>query len=159
MIARHPDVAFVIVGEGECRRNLLQLRDELELEGAVHFTGFIPQAQQLLPGFDIFAMSSSNEGFCTIILDAALADVPVAATAGGGIPENVLHEQTGLLSPVGDAAALAQSLLRLLRRRSARQPLGAHRASARRDGVFRPDHGAALRRDLPAVGPKISSRV
>ena len=38
----------------------------------------------------------------------------MAATAGGGLPEAVLHEQTGLIAPVGDAAALASALLRLL---------------------------------------------
>jgi glycosyltransferase involved in cell wall biosynthesis len=80
----------------------------------VRFTGFIPQAQRLLPGFDFFAMSTRMEGFGTIVLDAALAGVPVAATAAGGLPEAVLDGQTGLLAPVGDAPALAAALLRLL---------------------------------------------
>ena len=93
---------------------MLHLRSELGLTNSVHFTGFIPQAQRLLPGFDVFAMSSCMEGLGTIVLDAAQAGVPVAATAGGGLPEAVLHEQTGLIAPVGDAAALASALLRLL---------------------------------------------
>ncbi|PWU22099.1 MAG: hypothetical protein C5B50_00165 [Verrucomicrobia bacterium] len=108
------DVAFVIIGDGELQNELLQLRQDLGLAAAVHFAGFIPDAQRLLPGFDIFAISSSHEGFCTIALDAALAGVPVAATAGGGIPENVLHGSTGLVAPVGDAPGLAAALLRLL---------------------------------------------
>lgn len=112
--SRQPDVAFVIVGDGELKEPLLRLRESLRLQSAVHFTGFVPEAQRLMRGFDVFAMSSSHEGFCTIILDAALADVPVAATAGGGIPENVLHGQTGLVVPVGDAEALADAILKLL---------------------------------------------
>ena len=112
--AQRHDVAFVIVGEGELKEKLLRLRSELGLTDTVHFTGFIPQAQRLLPGFDVFAMSSCMEGLGTIVLDAAQASVPVAATAGGGLPEAVLHEQTGLLAPVGDDAALAAALLRLL---------------------------------------------
>jgi len=112
--AQRPDVVFAVVGDGELRAQLLALRDQLGLVSKVFFTGFIPEAQQIMPAFDVFAMSSSHEGFCTIILDAALADIPVAATAGGGIPENVLHEQTGLLAPVGDAAGLARAILRLL---------------------------------------------
>jgi len=74
----------------------------------------VPHAQRLLPGFDVFTMSSRTEGLGTIVLDAAIAGVPVAATSGGGLPEAVLHERTGLLAPVGDAAALADALLRLL---------------------------------------------
>ena len=111
---RRGDVAFVIVGEGERKENLLRLRNELGLAGTVHFTGFIPQAQRLLLGFDLFAMSSRMEGLGTIVLDAGMAGVPVAATAGGGLPEAVLHDQTGLIVPVGDGAALAEALLRLL---------------------------------------------
>jgi len=114
VMAQRQDVAFVIVGEGALKGDLLRLRSEFGLTGAVHFTGFIPQAQRLLLGFDVFAMSSCMEGLGTIVLDAGLACVPVAATAGGGLPEAVLHEQTGLLAPVGDAAALAAALLRLL---------------------------------------------
>lgn len=112
--ARCPDVAFVVVGEGERRERLLSLRKELGLEATVHFTGFIPQAHRLLPGFDVFAMSSCMEGAGTIVLDANMAGVPVAATAAGGLPELVLDQQTGLLAPVGDAPALAEALLRLL---------------------------------------------
>ena len=92
----------------------MKLRQELALEHVVHFTGFIPQAQRLLPGFDVFALSTRMEGLGTIVLDAALAGVPVAATAAGGLPEAVLDGQTGLLAPVGDAPALAAALLRLL---------------------------------------------
>ena len=92
------------------RESLLELRRNWDWRRTVHFTGFVPQAQRLLPGFDAFAMSSCMEGLGTIVLDAALAGVPVAATAGGGLPELVLDQQTGLLAPVGDAAALAEAL-------------------------------------------------
>jgi glycosyltransferase involved in cell wall biosynthesis len=39
---------------------------------------------------------------------------PVAATAAGGIPEAVADGETGLLVPVGDAAALGSAIARLL---------------------------------------------
>jgi glycosyltransferase involved in cell wall biosynthesis len=114
VIAKRPKVAFVIVGQGELEKSLLELRSQLHLESVVHFTGFIPQAQRLMPAFDVFAMSSSMEGLGTIVLDAGMARVPVAATAGGGLPEVVIDEQTGLLVPVANAEALANAIMRLL---------------------------------------------
>jgi len=114
IIARRRDVAVIIIGHGEMKQQLLRLLGELGLHGFVHFTGFIPQAQQLLAGFDVFTLSSRTEGLGTIVLDAGLAGVPVVATAAGGLPETVLHERTGLLAPVGDAGALAAALLRVL---------------------------------------------
>jgi glycosyltransferase involved in cell wall biosynthesis len=112
--AQRDDVIFVVIGEGELRADLLRLRAELRLEKTVYFTGFIPQAQQLLPAFDVFAMSSCMEGLGSIVLEAGMAGIPVAATAGGGLPEIVEDNQTGLLVPVGDAPALANAILRLL---------------------------------------------
>jgi len=108
------DVAFVIVGEGELKDKLLRLRKDLGLESTVYFTGFIPQAQNLLPGFDVFAMSSRMEGLGTIVLDAGQAGVPVVATAGGGLPEAVINQQTGLVVPIGDARVLADAIVRML---------------------------------------------
>lgn len=114
VLAQRNDVVFVVIGEGELRESLLQLRAELGLEKDFYFAGFIPQAQRLLPAFDVFAMSSCMEGLGSIVLDAALAGVPVAATAGGGLPEIVSDNVTGRLVPVGDDAALAGAILQLL---------------------------------------------
>jgi glycosyltransferase involved in cell wall biosynthesis len=135
------DVAFVIVGEGELKEQLLRLRKDLGLEASVFFTGFIPQAQCLLPGFDVFAMSSSMEGLGTIVLDAGQAGVPVVATAGGGLSEAVIDQQTGLVVPVGDARALADALVRVLSDSALAERL-ARAAQARIQAEFLPSRMA-----------------
>ncbi len=108
------DVRFVILGDGELKGKLLALRRELGLEEKVLMPGFVPQAEQCLPAFDVFVMSSCMEGLGSIVLDAFAAGVPVAATAGGGLPELVRQGETGLLAPVGDAPALAHAINTLL---------------------------------------------
>jgi glycosyltransferase involved in cell wall biosynthesis len=128
---RFADVSFVVLGDGELRENLLRLRGELGLAERVHLPGQVPQAQQLLPGFDVFAMSSNMEGLGTIVLDAGLAGVPVAVTAAGGLSEAVLDGQTGLLVPVGNHEALAAALVRLLEEPG----LGSRLAAAARERV------------------------
>jgi glycosyltransferase involved in cell wall biosynthesis len=107
---RRPDVRFVILGDGELKEKLLAQRRELGLEEKVFMPGFVPQAERCLPAFDVFAMSSCMEGLGSIVLDAFAASVPVAATAGGGLPELVRQGETGLLAPVGDAPALADAI-------------------------------------------------
>jgi glycosyltransferase involved in cell wall biosynthesis len=114
VIKQRGDVRFVILGDGELRGPLLALRGKLDLVNEVLMPGFIPQAEDFLPAFDVFAMSSCMEGLGSIVLDAFAAGTPVAATAGGGIPESVRDEETGLLVPVGDHAGLATAILRLL---------------------------------------------
>lgn len=111
---RRPDVRFVILGDGELKANLLSLRRELGLEDKVLMPGFVPQAEECLPAFDVFAMSSCMEGLGSIVLDAFAAGVPVVATAGGGLPELVRPGENGLLAPVGDAPALADAINCLL---------------------------------------------
>lgn len=111
---RRSDVRFVILGDGELKKKLLSLRHELGLEEKVLMPGFVPQAEQCLPAFDVFAMSSCMEGLGSIVLDAFAAGVPVAATAGGGLPELVRQGETGLLATVGDAPALADAINCLL---------------------------------------------
>jgi glycosyltransferase involved in cell wall biosynthesis len=59
-------------------------------------------------------MSSNMEGLGTIVLDAGITGVPVVATNAGGLPEAVLNNQTGLVTPVGEPGAFAQAVLRLL---------------------------------------------
>jgi glycosyltransferase involved in cell wall biosynthesis len=111
---REPAIRWAVCGAG----GLLEpMRAEVErrgLAGRVHYLGYVPDARALLPQADVFCLSSKTEGLGTSVLDAMAAGVPVAATAGGGIPEMIEHEVTGLLAPVSDGAALGAAIDRLL---------------------------------------------
>ena len=50
----------------------------------------------------------------SVLLDAMAFGAPIAATRAGGIPEFVIDEETGLLSPPGEAPALGENIVRLL---------------------------------------------
>jgi glycosyltransferase involved in cell wall biosynthesis len=78
---------------------------------------------------DLFSMSSLLEGFSTALLEAMAAGLPIAATDAPGIRDQILNGTTGLLSPVGDAPALASALQTLCNAPAERARLG---ASARR---------------------------
>lgn len=120
-----PDAKLVIAGEGKLRGTLEGLVGELRLDECVHFLGYRNDVPGLMRAMDVFVMSSKDEGLGTSILDAMAAGVPVAATAAGGIPEIVRHEETGLLASIGDFEGLGANIVRLLREPELRETLTA----------------------------------
>ncbi len=92
----HPFV-FVIIGEGEERKNLEKLISTYRLEEKVFLVGFKEKASQYLKAFDIFTLTSKKEGLPYAILEAGLASLPVVATNVGGIGDIIEDHKNGLL--------------------------------------------------------------
>lgn len=114
VLAERPECTFVIVGDGELRATLEDQAERLGVRERVRFPGFRRDVPALLKAMDLFVMPSHMEGLGTSVLDAMAAGVPVVGTEAGGIPESVVHEETGLLCPVRDGEALARAILRML---------------------------------------------
>ena len=70
---------------------------DLELESNVFMLGHIPNAYQYLKAFDIFLLPSLSEGLPYIALEAGLSNLPIIATAVGGIPEIIDDMKSGIL--------------------------------------------------------------
>ncbi len=119
---------LVIAGEGELRPALEAEARELGLldSARVLFTGFRRDVYDFFGAFDIFAMSSSEEGLGTAVLDAMAHGLPVAATSAGGLPEMVDPGRGGLLSPARDPAAFAENLSVLAKNSALRKKFGAY---------------------------------
>ena len=113
-----PRFIVMIVGEGELRSKLESLVQSLNIADKVIFTGFRNDIPSFYSLFDIFVLSSKEEGLGTSVLDAMSAGLPVIATRGGGIPEMIVPEQGGLLSDVKDAEGLALNLAFALQNQS-----------------------------------------
>jgi len=112
-----------IVGDGPLHENLRAKIDKLNLSSRVALIGSLSQKAVLekLRSADVFALASvvddrsGSDVFPTVILEAMAAARPVVSARLAGIPELVVHEETGLLVSPGDTAALADALERLLR--------------------------------------------
>jgi glycosyltransferase involved in cell wall biosynthesis len=109
------NVHFVFVGDGAQREVLERLRKELGLGDVVHFLGSRRDVPELLPLFDVFALTSKIEASPVSILEAQACGVPVVATRVGSIPDSVLDGQTGLLVSPGSVDEVAAAVLRVLR--------------------------------------------
>jgi glycosyltransferase involved in cell wall biosynthesis len=115
---------LVIVGAGPERQALEHRAAALGLGARASFTGDRRDVRALLPGFDIFANSSTSEGISITILEAMAAGLPIVATRVGGTPEVVVHGQTGYLVEAGAPEALAEALTYLLNEPSKRAEFG-----------------------------------
>jgi glycosyltransferase involved in cell wall biosynthesis len=90
----------------------------------VHFLGHRDDAIDLIPHFEVLLSTSGYEGQSNSVLEAMAAGVPVVATDIPGTRDLVVHGETGFLAPVGERAAFAKYILRLLDDRELAQRMG-----------------------------------
>lgn len=120
--------SVAVIGDGPMRARVESEIVRRGLSGRVALLGALPRAAELLPAFDALVVSSRQEGFPTVILEAMAAGVPVVAFAVGGIPE-LLDSTSALLVPSGETASLAAAIRECLA-----DPVGA-RARAMRGRI------------------------
>ncbi len=112
--ARHPDVRFVVAGEGDQRPELEALIRELDLADRFELPGRADDVPGFLRGVDIAVLSSRSEGAPNVIMEYMAAGKPIVATDVGGVGEMVRHEETGFLVPSEDVEKLADAVSCLL---------------------------------------------
>jgi glycosyltransferase involved in cell wall biosynthesis len=99
-----------LVGDGPDRDMLEARAVTLGLADRVRFLGERDDIERLLPGMDVFALSSREEGIPNALLEAMAAGCPCVATAVGGTPEVLRDGETGWLVPAGSPVPLADAL-------------------------------------------------
>jgi glycosyltransferase involved in cell wall biosynthesis len=112
--AAYRRVQLHIIGEGPERARLEMQAAHLGIASSVTFLGYQQHVEAFLPAFDLFVLPSLTEGIPLALLEAMAARVAVVATAVGGVPEVVVHRESGLLVPPNDAAALQQAIVELM---------------------------------------------
>lgn len=105
---------FFIIGEGECRKEIEEHIILTKTSDNIIMTGFRDDIRDIFKEIDVFLMTSKEEGLGSTVLDAFANRIPVVATAGGGIPEVVIHEKTGLLAPIKSPEILADYIYQML---------------------------------------------
>jgi L-malate glycosyltransferase len=108
-----PDVRLVLVGEGPELKAIQELVSRHKLEPHVRLLGLRNDVARLLPGADLFLLTSISEGIPLTVIEAMAAGLPVVGTRVGGLPEVVEEGRTGLLASAGDHAGLARAVCQL----------------------------------------------
>jgi sugar transferase (PEP-CTERM/EpsH1 system associated) len=129
LAAQGHDVRLALIGDGPLRG---AIEAEIAAAGATDcawLAGSRDDVAELLRALDVFVLSSRREGISNTVLEAMATGLPVIASATGGNLELIENDVTGMLTPPGDTAGLAQAL-RSYVKDSARR--AAHGAAARR---------------------------
>lgn len=109
---RHPDVRFVVAGDGPDRLELLRQVHNARLDDSIVFVGHRADVANLLARADLFVLPSRFEGLPSAVIEAMAAGRAVVATSTAGVPELVVDGITGWLAPPESPQQLAAALLR-----------------------------------------------
>jgi glycosyltransferase involved in cell wall biosynthesis len=109
---QHP----VVVSEHatKMRWDLERLAEAFGLADRVHFLGYRTDMPGVLAGLDVFVLPARYKSSPLVLREAMASELPVVATAAGGVPEVVEDGQTGYLVPPLDPRALGMAMLRVL---------------------------------------------
>jgi glycosyltransferase involved in cell wall biosynthesis len=113
-LAEVPGAYLWLAGDGPETERYKALSTRLGLGDRVRFLGWRNDRKALLEACDICALPSRYEPFGTVIVEAWAMKRPLAAAAAAGARQYVTHGETGLVSPIEDAPALAANLRRLI---------------------------------------------
>lgn len=112
---------FLVVGDGELKRDLIRYSRELGIQDFVAFSGWQRDMSPVYEMLDIVVLTSMNEGTPVTLIEAMAAGIPIVATDVGGVRdllgtrestvEGLELAQNGILIPSGRSEYLARALI------------------------------------------------
>lgn len=116
LLKQHPKLLYLIVGganaEGNYQPQICALAEKLSVTEHIRFLGSLKPEELSLPlsAADAFVLSSSNEGWANVILEAMACGTPVIASDVGGNAEVINSDELGYIVPFGDHQKLLQAI-------------------------------------------------
>lgn len=116
VMSSKPDARLCIIGTGDMEDALRRSVEMQGMEANVELLGAIPHSDlvQYYAKAKIVAVPSRSEGLPLVAIEAAIMGRPVVATDVGGLPEVVADNESGLVVPCNNPAALSRAILSLL---------------------------------------------
>lgn len=119
-----PGATLTMIGDGVLREEAQTLAQSLDVP--IDFAGRVSYAalKESYARADVFVISSAVDNQPCTLIEASACGIPVVATAVGGIPDMVHDGVDALLTPPGDAVALADAVLRVVQQPELARALG-----------------------------------
>lgn len=106
------DSRLVIVGDGPERTTLERLVTRLDVDEHVEFLGFVENPYRYMAAADLFVLSSENEGFGMVLVEALSCGCPIVSTDCPSGPSEILDGgRYGRLVPVGEVQSMADAIV------------------------------------------------
>lgn len=118
-----PQCRLQMVGDGDLRKDMEALAEELGISQWVQFCGMQADVHPYLQNADLFVLPSIYEGNPMSIIEAMATGLPIAASAVGGIPDMLQNGESALLVPC-DTDAVADACKALIDDEALRARLG-----------------------------------
>jgi len=114
VIARNPEVRFLIAGDGDLLAPLKAQAATLGVSQQIVFAGHRKDIPEILAATDVLCISSNYEGTPLVLFEAMAAGKAVVSTAVDGCREVIQDKRTGLLVPPKDPEKLGEALLKVI---------------------------------------------
>lgn len=122
--AEAPGLRLLIAGDGPERAELEALAAELGLGDSLRFLGWVADMERFYAALDVNVLTSLSETFPYVLTEGARHALATVSSRVGGVPELIVHGETGLLFPPGDDRALSALLVSLAGDAGLRERLG-----------------------------------
>ena len=114
LLPRFPGLFLLMIGAGPMEAELLALAEQLGVAGRCRFAGHVDAVEDVIPALDLHLLVSRNEGFGIATIEAMSCCVPAVGTDVPGTADVLRDSAGGVLVPLGDEEALAQTVAMLL---------------------------------------------
>ena len=123
------DFKLVVGGEGKLLDYYKKMTNDLGLENSVEFHGFIPHEKIVeyynkCRAFVLPSISSKQEGFGIVALEALACETPVISTDIVGVSDDLKEVNAGIIIPPRDVEKLAQAIIELLTNQELSEKMG-----------------------------------
>lgn len=116
----YKDLVFFISGgafdekQEIIKNDLLKLVERYDLNERVIFTGYRKNISEIMNDLDLFVLTSDNEPFGRVLIEALSLNLPIVSTNNGGAPEIIKDNINGLLVPPNDSKQLAGAIEQMI---------------------------------------------
>ena len=124
VLERRKDIRFIVLGDGDLKKVLIELAESLGIAKSVLFLDSAVSKWKVLSTIDIGTLTSDSEGMSNAIMEYMASGLPVIATAVDGNTELIQDGKSGLVFTPGDAWELGTKILTLARDEKKRLEFG-----------------------------------